>query len=195
MDGRSTQNITPTFNDIVDASSTQNNTAQPIVDGSTTKNNTPHNHVIVDASSTQNNTAMLNITTAIEDERPTHPTTSQNEGRGPIQQIPAPQEHDLPAMSISRRRRRTVVRPTAIPAIPPPRPALKTAQDNNWTRLLDKYSTTDPFSQDNATNLGTYGDKMQADSEWPLPGERDYIRVFFINANGISPSNNYLDWK
>jgi hypothetical protein len=62
-------------------------------------------------------------------------------------------------------------------------------------RLIHKIVGIDLTTELEKEHLSPYGDNLQLDSAWPNPGDRNYIRIFMTNANGISYRNKYLEWE
>jgi hypothetical protein len=66
----------------------------------------------------------------------------------------------------------------------------------NMNRLIDRMGNINCTDTTERAKLATFGDAMTADDEsWPNPGNREYIRVFLINTNGISYYNDFLEWE
>jgi hypothetical protein len=170
VDGRATNKNTIYHAKVDDRNTINPTTTNELVNGRDTINQPPQ--LTVNGSFTQ----IITPTTNRVDGRytlniPPHPTTRKQTGR-------------------QRKRRGPKIRPGPVPRIPPARPQLQRAQDNNFNDLVGRMANLDL-----GKHAGTFGDEMNTDDSWPNPGERDYLRIFLINANGISYYNNYLDWE
>ena len=50
-------------------------------------------------------------------------------------------------------------------------------------------------TQKNNDILSHWGDQLTTNDEWPRVNNRDTLRIFHINMNGISYTNDYIDWE
>ena len=66
--------------------------------------------------------------------------------------------------------------------------------DKNEKRLGEK-KTKKKSEESEDTRLQWYGDPMTFSKEWPNTDERDALRVFHINHNGITYNNEFLEWE
>jgi hypothetical protein len=172
-------------NDIVDDSTTLNitSTTNAIVEGRPTLK-PPQIYDIVQGQDTQKSTNQE----ATYDERATTKPQHDYATRG----------DPIPPVTPRRRRRRRTRRitPGPVPPLPQPSRQLQEAQDNNWNHLLNKYAALDIRDEQGDSAMGTtFGDHMPQDAAWPNPGHREYIRIYLINANGISYYNDYMEWE
>ena len=171
-------------NDIVDDSTTLNTTSttNAIVEGRPTFK-PPHTTDIVQGQDTQKST---NTNQPIEEGTPLIPQHN-NDARGDANPTPIPRR---------RRRRNRRIIPGPVPMLNTPSRQLQEAQNDNWNNLLQKYASLDIRGTDGDSDKNqTFGDHMILDEAWPHPGDREYIRIYLINANGISYYNDYLEWE
>ena len=65
---------------------------------------------------------------------------------------------------------------------------------SNKNRLQDKRKKSKEETNEDK-RLQWYGDPITFTSEWPNPNERETIRLYHINHNGITYMNDYLEWE
>ena len=177
---------TPTQTPAVDERATNENTIyQALVDDRHTINPTTTNE-LVNGRDTINQPPQSTVNGSFTQNKP--PTNNRVNGRYTLNIPPQPTARQQRRRQ--RKRRGPKIRPCPVPSIPPARPQLQRAQDNNFNDLVGRMANLDLDKYE-----GTFGDEMTTDESWPNPGERDYLRIFLINANGISYYNNYLDWE
>ena len=167
---------TPTTTNIVDERATENTTFPQIEHESATINPTITNNIVY-GRDTQNNPPTTNIV---------HGRNTLNNPPSIITQL------ETPIKPRRRRRRASGIRPCAIPQIEAPTHQLQQSRDRNFNDLLGRMANMD-FNEH--TYDRTFGDELTTDDSWPNPGDRDYLRIFLINANGVSYYNDYLDWE